>query len=170
MTPAIASEPYCAEAPSRSTSTERSIAPGMVFRSTAAEPRPIELFAFTSAAAWRRFEFTSTSTWSGARPRSVAGRIVSVPSARPGRGKFSEGRATDRACATSGTPTLRSVSALTTSTGATVSSAERFATRVPVTTTSASSATSSAAAAVSCDQAGVRLPSATATAKATEWG
>ena len=143
----------------------------MVFRSTADEPRPIEPLTLTSAAAWRRLEFTSTSVWSGARPRSVAGRIVSVPSVRAGRGKLNEGSATDSAWVTSVTPTLRSVSALTTSTGAAVSSAERFATRVPVTTTSARSTTSSSAGAVvSCDQAGVRLPSASATANATEGG
>ena len=48
---AIASEPYCADAPSRSTSTDFTIAVGIVFRSTAAEPRPMVLLTFTSEAA-----------------------------------------------------------------------------------------------------------------------
>ena len=95
MTPAIASEPYCAEAPSRSTSIDCTIAEGIVFRSTAAAPRPIVPLTFTSDDAWRRFEFSITSVWSGESPRNVAGRIVSVPSARPGRGKLNDGNMTD---------------------------------------------------------------------------
>ncbi len=63
----------------------------------------------------------------------MAGRIVSVPSARPGRGKLNEGSAMDSAWLSSVTPTLASASADTMSTGTAVSSAERSATRVPVT-------------------------------------
>ena len=88
MTPAMASEPYCADAPSRSTSMDCTAAFGMVFKSTAAAPRPIVPLTLTREAAWRRLELSSTSVWSGDRPRKVAGRIVSVPSARPGRGKL----------------------------------------------------------------------------------
>ena len=72
------------------------MAVGIVFRSTAAAPRPIVPLTLTSEAAWRRLQFTSTSVWSGARPRSVAGRTVSVPSARPGRGKLNDGSAIDK--------------------------------------------------------------------------
>ena len=61
MTPAMASEPYCAEAPSRSTSIAEMAPVGMVFMSTAEEPRPIEPLTLTSEAAWRRLELTSTS-------------------------------------------------------------------------------------------------------------
>jgi hypothetical protein len=79
-TPAIASEPYCAAAPSRSTSMRSIMLAGIAFRSTAACPRPIEPFTFTSALVCRRLPFTSTSTWSAPSPRSVAGRTWSVPS------------------------------------------------------------------------------------------
>jgi hypothetical protein len=48
-TPAMASEPYCAEAPSRRTSMRSTATVGMAFRSTAAEPRPIEPLTLTSA-------------------------------------------------------------------------------------------------------------------------
>ena len=75
ITPAIASEPYCAEAPSRSTSMRSTADDGNALKSTDTEPRPIEPLTFTSALLWRRFPFTSTSTWSGASPRNVAGRI-----------------------------------------------------------------------------------------------
>ena len=105
----------------------------MVFMSTADEPRPIEPLTLTSAAEWRRLEFSSTSVWSGARPRSAAGRTVSVPSFSAGRGKLKEGRATASAWFTSVTPPFSSASAPTTSTATAVSSAVRSATRVPVT-------------------------------------
>jgi hypothetical protein len=141
MTPAIASEPYCADAPSRSTSIDCTIAAGIVFKSTAAAPRPIVPFTFTSDDACLRFEFISTSVWSGESPRSVAGRIVSVPSARPGRGKLNDGNMTDSAWLISVTPTFASVSPLTTSTGTAVSVAERSGTRVPVTTICSTSTT-----------------------------
>ncbi len=155
MTPAMASEPYCAEAPSRRTSTLRTAAVGMVLRSTAEEPRPTVLLTLTSAAAWRRLPLSSTRVWSGARPRKAAGRTVSVPSARPGRGKLNEGKATERAWLISGEPVRASCSALMASTGATVSPADRPATRVPVTTMASricglSSAAGSAWAAAFC--------------------
>src|SRR5687768_6287676 len=134
MTPAIASEPYCADAPSRSTSIDCTIEAGIVFKSTAAAPRPIVPLTLTSDDAWRRFEFMSTSVWSGDSPRNVAGRIVSVPSARPGRGKLNDGSITESAWLISVTPTLLIDSPLTTSTGTAVSVAERSGTRVPVTT------------------------------------
>src|SRR5882762_3527631 len=54
-TPAMASEPYCADAPSRRTST-RSTAPlGMAFRSTPLEPAPMPYAnVFIAAIWWRR--------------------------------------------------------------------------------------------------------------------
>ena len=48
MTPAMASEPYCAEAPSRSTSIDCTAAVGIAFMSTAEEPRPTVPFTLTS--------------------------------------------------------------------------------------------------------------------------
>ena len=75
MTPAIASEPYCADAPSRSTSACSSAMPGMSAMSGPCEPsaRPLPYQVIT-AARCRRFPLTSTSEWSGARPRRLAGR------------------------------------------------------------------------------------------------
>jgi iron complex outermembrane receptor protein len=49
--PELASEPYCADAPSRKTSIFLTIALGMVFRSTAAAPRPTVPLTFTNAEA-----------------------------------------------------------------------------------------------------------------------
>ena len=163
MTPAMASEPYCAEAPSRSTSMARTAVFGMVLRSTAEEPRPTVPLTLTSAALWRRLPLMSTSVWSGPKPRSVAGRTVSVPSARPGRGKLKDGNETDRAWLSSVTPRFCSAEAGTTSTGTAVSSAERLATRVPVITT----CSSSSAAGVAACWATAACESAAATKTAT---
>ena len=76
----MASEPYCAEAPSRSTSMRSIAAMGMAFMSVPAVPRPTESSTCSSALLCRRLPLTSTSTWSGPSPRSVAGRTESVPS------------------------------------------------------------------------------------------
>ena len=91
MTPAIASEPYCDEAPSRSTSIRSMAIGGISLRSTADDPRPTEPLRLTSAEVCRRLPLMSTSVWSGARPRSVAGRSESVPSVSDGCGKLKEG-------------------------------------------------------------------------------
>ena len=101
MTPAIASEPYCAAAPSRSTSMRSIADTGIAFRSTPVDPRPMLPFRCTSALWWRRLPLTSTSTWSGPRPRSVAGRTVSVPSVIVGRGKLNDGASDWITCAVS---------------------------------------------------------------------
>ena len=77
---------------------------GMEFRSTAAEPRPIEPLTFTRAEECRRMLLISTSVWSGARPRRVAGRTLSVPSVIAGRGKDMDGATAARAVAISVLP------------------------------------------------------------------
>ena len=91
MTPAMASEPYCAEAPSRSTSMLPMAEVGMALKSVETEPRPMEPLRLTSELVWRRLPLISTRVWSGARPRSVAGRMWSVPSVSEGRGKLNDG-------------------------------------------------------------------------------
>ena len=74
-TPAIASEPYCAEAPSRNTSMRSIAAAGIVFISAPEEPAGIPYAnVLTTAVWWRRQPFRSTSVWSGDSPRSVNGR------------------------------------------------------------------------------------------------
>ena len=71
----MASEPYCAEAPSRSTSTRframAGIAPTSGPCAPLARPLPKNVIA---AARCRRLPLTSTSVWSGDRPRRFAGR------------------------------------------------------------------------------------------------
>jgi hypothetical protein len=62
ITPAMASEPYCAAAPSRRISIRSMALAGIAFRSTMPEPRPMLPFTLISALVWRRFPFTSTST------------------------------------------------------------------------------------------------------------
>ena len=74
MTPAMASEPYCADAPSRSTSTCRSAIAGMVEMSGPCAPSVTPANQATTDERWRRLPFTRTSVWSWARLRSVAGR------------------------------------------------------------------------------------------------
>lgn len=66
----------------------------------------------------------------------MAGRTESVPSTTVGRGKVSDGTLWARAAANSVVPRAWRVSAVTTSTGARVSSRERGAARLPVTTMS----------------------------------
>ena len=77
-TPAMASEPYCAAAPSRSTSTCRSAMAGMAEMSGPCEPNATPLPPCQSMIdeRWRRLPLTSTSVWSGARLRSIAGRTT----------------------------------------------------------------------------------------------
>ena len=91
ITPDMASEPYCAEAPSLSTSILFMALTGIAFMSTPAVPFPTDVFTCIRALLWRRFPFTSTRTWSGPRPRSVAGRRASVPSLMVELEKLKEG-------------------------------------------------------------------------------
>ena len=73
----MASEPYCAEAPSRSTSTWRSAMPGMAPMSGPWAPseRPAPSQVMT-APRWRRLPLMRTSVWSDASPRRLAGRVI----------------------------------------------------------------------------------------------
>ena len=133
ITPAIASEPYCEEAPSRSTSMRLIARPGIRLRSTAALPRPTVPLMLSSAETWRRLPLTSTRVWSGLRPRSVAGRSASVPSAIEGCGKLNEGTRLLRILLVSVCPELAIASAPITSTGTGLSATVRSVRRVPVT-------------------------------------
>src|SRR3546814_2042007 len=91
LTPALSSDPESDEAPSRSTSIRSIAIGGISLRSTDDEPRPTDPLRLSSAEVWRRLPLISTRVWSGARPRSVAGRIESVPSVSDGGGKLNEG-------------------------------------------------------------------------------
>ena len=61
ITPAIASDPYWAAAPSLRTSMRSIAAIGMAFMSVPAVPRPTEVLTCSSALLWRRLPFTSTN-------------------------------------------------------------------------------------------------------------
>ena len=76
ITPAIASEPYCAAAPSRRISMRSIMDDGIALRSTGAEPRPTKPLTLTSALLWRRLPLTSTSVWSGAEAAQRGGTHV----------------------------------------------------------------------------------------------
>ena len=78
ITPAMASEPYWAAAPSRSTSTCPRAMAGMVEMSGACEPYATPLPPCQSMIdeRWRRLPLTRISVWSGARLRSMAGRTT----------------------------------------------------------------------------------------------
>ena len=77
MTPAMASEPYWAAAPSRSTSACRMAIEGMTEMSGPCEPSPMPLPSqVMTAARWRRLPLTRISVWSGARLRRFAGRTM----------------------------------------------------------------------------------------------
>ena len=133
ITPAIASEPYCDEAPSRSTSIRSIASVGMRLRSTAALPRPIVPLMLSRAETWRRLPLTRTRVWSGLRPRRVAGRSTSVPSAIEGCGKLNEGTSWLRTLLVSVRPVLVSASLPMTSIGTLLSATVRSVRRVPVT-------------------------------------
>ncbi|MNT29907.1 hypothetical protein D3C72_1656730 [compost metagenome] len=70
ITPAIASEPYCAAAPSVSTSTRSTAEIGISPRSAAEEPRVAPPLLLIIEVPWRRLPLTSTSTWLPDKPRS----------------------------------------------------------------------------------------------------
>ena len=74
----MASEPYWADAPSRSTSTCRSAMAGMTEMSEPCDPNATPLPPCQSMIdeRWRRFPLTRTSVWSGARLRSMTGRTI----------------------------------------------------------------------------------------------
>src|SRR5205085_7586108 len=160
ITPAIASEPYCEEAPSRSTSMRLIARPGIRLRSTAALPRPTVPLILSSDETCRLLPLTSTKVWSGLRPRKVAGRSASVPSAIEGCGKLNDGTRTLRIRLVSVCPDVAIASAPNTSTGTGLSATVRSVRRVPVTMTVLSVAAASAGAAgglaggVACAKAG----------------
>ncbi len=108
---------------------------GIAFRSTALWPRPTVPLTLISAVVCRRLPFTSTSTWSAPRPRNVAGRTASVPSAIADRGKFTLGASAWIICAVSVRPVAFMSTALNTSTGTGDLVTVRSSARVPITAT-----------------------------------
>lgn len=74
ITPAMASEPYWAAAPSRSTSMRSMAAVGIRSRSTGTAAVPTRALLLIIAVLWRRLPFTRISTWSPPRPRMLMPR------------------------------------------------------------------------------------------------
>ena len=69
MTPAIASEPYCADAPSLNTSILLIAETGMAFKSVPEFPRPLVPKIFTRDDWCLRLPLIKTRVWSGPKPR-----------------------------------------------------------------------------------------------------
>src|SRR6266550_1840161 len=135
ITPAMASEPYWAAAPSRSTSIRSIAAAGIAFRSTPTVPRPNVPLTCTNALEWRRLPLTRTSTWSGPRPRRLAGLMWSEPSAMVWCDALNDGASVARIWFTSVWPVSCTACDVITSTGTGVSTAVRDV-RAPTTTIS----------------------------------
>ena len=155
----MASEPYWAEAPSRSTSTRLKAMDGSMPMLGPCAPLPADgTNSAIIAARCRRLPFTITSVWSGARPRSEVGRTKVSPSP-DAMLALNEGTFTRRLSVMSAElPTCPNASSEMTSMGAVDSSAERPRLRDPITTIS--SITASAAASCALSAAGARPPDA----------
>ena len=139
-TPAIASEPYCAEAPSRRISIRSIAAAGNAAQSTACEPwftvPSGASCRFTSAERCRRMPFISTRVWSGDRLRRLTGRISAVPSAIGKRCVFNDGAMRVSDSVRSNDAWFCTVLPDRTSTGDSVSVGDKPRLRVPVVTIS----------------------------------
>ena len=91
MTPAMASAPYCAEAPSRRISIRPMAADGIWFRSVGDEPLPMVPEVLTQAELCTRRPLIRTRVESGDRPRRLAERIWVLPSGVVGLAKANDG-------------------------------------------------------------------------------
>ncbi len=134
MTPAMASVPYCAAAPSCSTSTRSMAATGMKFRSAAAPPWNAPASTARLAVPWRRLPLTSTSVLFGDSPRRRADSVMAAMSL-PKAWALSDGRFWASAWIRSGWPVRASDDASSTWIGEALSATVRPAARVPVTIT-----------------------------------
>ena len=130
----MASEPYCDEAPSRSTSSCLRAIVGITDISGPCEPSeiPPPRKAITEARCIR-LPLTSTSVLSGDKPRRLAGRTKVAASEIGWVLTLKDGTEIRIASPMSFGAWFWSSAPDTTSTGATVSAAERSAWRVPVT-------------------------------------
>ena len=71
----MASEPYCAEAPSLNTSIFSIAKAGIAFKSVPTDPLPGDPLIFTKEEVCLLFPLTNTNTWSGPKPLNCAGSI-----------------------------------------------------------------------------------------------
>lgn len=132
--PAMASDPYCAAAPSRRTSTRSSAIAGIEEMSTACEPTvpPTGAREMTDER-WRRLLLSSTSVESGGNPRSVIGRMKVASSLIGSWLTLREGTTLVSMESVRESPCRSSSLASSTSTGTARSLAERCLARVPMT-------------------------------------
>src|SRR5450830_487873 len=165
ITPAIASVPYWAAAPSCSTSTWSMADTGMKFRSVAAPPWNGPPSTARLAVVWRRLPLTSTRVSLGDRPRRRADR-VRLAASPPKAWAVNEGRFCAIAWIRSGWPVRSSEVESSTWMGEAESMAFKPFTRVPVTIT-ASSLMSGLTAVAASAAAGVRTATCWALAGAT---
>ena len=143
MTPAMASEPYWAAAPSRSTSACRMAIEGMTEMSGPCEPSAMPLPSqVMTGERWRRLPLTRISVWSGARLRRFAGRTMVAASLIGWMLTLNEGTTVRNWLARSVVPWAAKSSVRMTSTGTGDSVTERGCARVPTTTTRSSRPTS----------------------------
>ena len=134
MTPAMADEPYCAAAPSRSTSMLAIALIGIALRSTGEEPRPSDPSTLRLADVCCILPLISTSVSSGDRPRNCAGWMASVASVMEGCGKLNDGSRVRSAPARLVAPVEVRSFGVRTSIGDIESASVRSNARVPVTT------------------------------------
>lgn len=132
ITPAIASEPYCAEAPSLSTSTRSMALAGMRSRSAGDWPFCVVPLMNITAVLCRRLPLTNTSTWSLDSPRIEAVLIAKLAPA-PLLEALTDGTKVAIRPRTDCLPLLVRSSAESTSIGARLSATVRVVWRVPVT-------------------------------------
>ncbi len=137
ITPAIASEPYWAAAPSRSTCTSLIAITGMAFMSVPVAPRLRAPKMFTSEEVWRRLPFTSTRVWSELEAAQRGESTRSAPSAPVWRVELNDGEMIGQGLCQVELARLvrRALVREITSTGATVSVRELVARREPTTFT-----------------------------------
>ena len=136
MTPAIASDPYWAAAPSRSTSACRMAIEGMTEMSGPCEPSAMPLPSqVMTAARWRRLPLTKMSVWSGAKLRKFAGRTTVAASLMGWVLMLKDGMTVRNWPTRSRLPCRTRSLVLMTSTGTVDSITERGSPRLPTTTT-----------------------------------
>ena len=148
ITPAMASEPYWAAAPSRSTSIRLTAGEEICDRSGPCEPTfrasPVTC---TSAERCMRLPLISTRIWSAGRPRRFGGRTKAEASPKRLRFWLNDGTSVFRMLCSCGDGWALKSSALNTSIGTALSATVRSVRRVPVTMIVVSSFEPSAAAA-----------------------
>ena len=132
ITPAMASEPYWAAAPSCSTSMRSMAATGIMLRSAAAPPWKALDRIERLAVPCRRLPLIRISTWLGLRPRRRAAR-VSLAMSLPMAWALNDGALSARAWIRPGDPVRARAGAPSTWIGAGLSTARSPAVRVPVT-------------------------------------